>query len=346
MVPVWDMLIYLGCTQLLLLSRWHFYITENTDRINDNQIVFLLFSIATTLFWLVWGGYSVDAWRYLSRFDFNPLHFQEERLFWTTGYLLNKLVPDPWPIKILSAISILVLTWSYFRYYSNAQRGELLIAYALLLATPAYFLLLGNTVRQGIAGCIEILGAVFFLQKRYWTWAVIAVAGYMLHQFGAIVALAVLISRLFSKYLLWIWIVSFLVSPVSTYVLHLFGFNLEELLRYGDYTEGQFHWAKAIVSFIITSFILFSFKFQPSVKIDFRHIYIAINIISNTVLLYEVPFERLFLFSDLIAPLALGQVFARINFVKKYSFTLSLIVILFSVILWSNYSIVKSLGYL
>ena len=346
MVPVWDMLIYLGCTQLLLLSRWRFHITENTDKINDNQKVFLLFSIATTLFFLVWGGYSVDAWRYLSRFDFTPSHFREEQLFWTTGYLLNKLVPDPWPIKILSTISVLILTWSYFRSCRSAERGELFIAYVLLLATPAYFLLLGNTVRQGMAGCIEILGATYFLQKRYWTWALIAVAGYMVHQFGVIVALAVLITRLFSKYLLLIWIGSFLVSPLSTYVLHLLGYNLGDLLRYGDYTEGQFHWAKAIVSFLITSFILFSFKSQPPGKIDFRYIYVALNIISNTVLLYEVPYERLFLFSDLIAPLALSQIFARIDFFEKHNLVFSLGALSFSIILWTNYSVIKSFGYI
>lgn len=346
MIPVWDLVIYLGCTQLLLLSKWRLHISGSTDRISDNRNVFLLFSAATALFWLVWGGYSVDAWRYLSRFDFTPLHFKEEQLFWTTGYLLNNLVPDPWPIKILSTISILILTWSYFRYYSSAQQGELFIAYVLLLTTPAYFLLLGNTVRQGMAGCIEILGITFFLQKRYWTWALIAIAGYMVHQFGAIVALAVLITRLFSKYLLWIWIGSFLVSPLSTYVLHYLGYNLEDLLRYGDYTEGQFHWAKAIVGSFISAFILFSIKSQPALNIDFRHIYIVLNIISNTVLLYEVPYERLFLFSDLIAPIALAQIFARINFIKNYNLVFSLTALSFSIILWTNYSVVKSFGYL
>ena len=346
MIPVWDLLVYLGCTQLLLLSKWRLLMTETTDRTNDNRNVFVLFSAATALFWLVWGGYSVDAWRYLSRFDFTPLHFKEEQLFWTTGYLLNKLVPDPWPIKILSTISVLILTWSYFRYYGSSERGELLIAYVLLLATPAYFLLLGNTVRQGMAGCIEILGATFFLQKRYWTWALIAVAGFMVHQFGAVVAFAVLITRLFSKYLLWIWIGSFLISPISTYVLHFFGYNLEDLLRYGDYTEGQFHWAKAIVSFFISAFILYSLKSHPPAKIDFRHLYITLNIVSNTVLLYEVPYERLFLFSDLIAPLALAHIITRIKFVEKYNLGFFLVALSFSIILWTNYSVVKSFGYL
>jgi hypothetical protein len=346
MYPVWDLLIYLGCTQFLLLSKLNPLNRSKIDASIDSKKIFFLFSTATMLFWLVWGGYSVDAWRYLSRFDFNPLQFREEQLFWIAGYLLNKLVPDPWPIKILSTISILTLTWSYHIYLKSEKKDELILAYALLLATPGYFLLLGNTVRQGMAGSIEILGAVFFLQNKYRAWALIAVVGYLVHQFAVIVALAVLIAKLLKKHLLWIWMASFFVSPVSTLIFNALGYSLEDVLRYGDSTEGQFHWAKILVSFSLSALMFYSFRSQPAVKIDFRHLYIALSIISNTVLLYEVPFERLFLFSDLIAPLALGQILARVGFVAKYNLVLTIVLLCFSIVLWTNYSIVKSFGYL
>lgn len=346
MFPVWDMIIYLVCMQFILLWNLHLPVVDNIDKPKDTQKVFFFFSIAASLFWLVWGGFSVDAWRYLSRFDFSPLHFREEQLFWITGYLLNKIVPDPWPIKILSALSIVILIWSYFRYFGKTQRRELVIAYVLLLATPGYFLLIGNTVRQGMAGCIEILGATFFLQRKYLVWLLLTIAGYLVHQFGILVAAALLIAKLLQKHLLWVWVASFLVSPFSTYIFSLFGYNLEDMLRYGDYTEGLFHWEKTLVSLAISIFILSSFRYQQTTKIDFRHVYIALSIVSNTVLLYEVPYERLFLFSDLIAPVALGQILAKVKWIETNKLAFTFLVLLFSTVLWTNYSIVKSLGYL
>lgn len=340
------MLVYLGCMQFILLWNLHLPVIDGIDKSKDAQKVFFYFSIATSLFWLVWGGFSVDAWRYLARFDFSPLHFREEQLFWSTGYLLNKIVPDPWPIKILSASSILILVWSYFRYFGKTQRRELIIAYALLLATPGYFLLIGNTVRQGMAGCVEILGVTFFLQRKYLIWVLLAIAGYLVHQFGIVVAAALLIAKLLRKYLLWVWIASFFVSPISTYIFELFGYDLQDTLRYGNYTEGFFHWEKALVSFFISIFVLSSFRYHPTEKIDFRHVYLALGIVSNTVLLYEVPYERLLLFSDLIAPLALGQILAKVKWIETNNLAFTLLVLLFSIVLWTNYSIVRSLGYL
>lgn len=346
MYPVWDLLIYLGCTQILLLSKLDLSTRREIGHVVDGRSIFFVFCITAAIFWLVWGGYSVDAWRYLSRFDFNPLQFREEQLFWIGGYLLNKLVPDPWPLKILSAFSVLILIWAYHIYFKTTQKNELILAYALLLATPGFFLLLGNTVRQGLAGSIEILGAIFFLQRKYWTWALIAVVGYLVHQFAVIVAIAVLIARPLKQHILWLWVASLIVSPVSTYVLELFGYSLEQILRYGDHTEGQFHWAKVLMSGTLTAFILYSFRLQPASNIDIRHLYVSLSIISNTILLYEVPYERLFLFSDLIAPLALGQVIAKTKFVEKHSLLFVLVLLSFSLILWTNYSIVKSFGYL
>ena len=346
MIFIWDMLFYLGCMQLFLCSRFYSNYWQDTPRVAKAEHTFFYFSAFTVVFWLVWGGYSVDAWRYLSRFDHNPFLFHEEQVFWITGYVLNKLVPDPWPIKILSASTAIVLSAAYFLYCRNLQDRELDLAFILLLLTPGFFLLTGNTVRQGLAGSVEILGAVLFLQRRYWLWLVVAAVGFFIHQFGMLVVVAILCARFLKKYLFYFWLVSYLISPFASLLFHLFGYDLEDVLRYGAYSEGLYHWEKVLVSCALSIFVFSSFRFQPAKSIDIRHIYLALIAISNSVVIYEVPFERIFLFSDLVAPLAVAQILAKSRWVRSRYQVLLVFAVLGSVLLWTNHSIIKSLGYI
>ncbi|MGI9317086.1 MAG: EpsG family protein [bacterium] len=340
------MLIYLGCIQLLLVGRvYQANFTETDSSFFRNDLLFLAFTASAIVFWLTWGGYSVDAWRYLARFDFSPFLFREEQIFWISGYLLNKVVPDPWPLKILSTVSVLILAGAYYNYFRNQENGELTFAYILLLLTPGFYLLTGNAVRQGLSGSLELFGAVFFLQQRYWSWMVFALIGFFVHQFGIIVFGAVLIARFLKKNLVLVWFLSFIFSPVADYFLGVFDYNLESILRYGSSSEGYFHWGKVVVSGLVSSFVVVSLLVRPSSSLDFRHLYIALIVISNSVLLYEVPFERIFLFSDLVAPLALAQIFASYRWSRARYFVMLIVVLSGSLLLWTNHSIVKALGY-
>jgi hypothetical protein len=345
MNPLWDLLVYLGCIQIYLGLLLYSELFRTSFLNISSERLYLSFAASTVLFWLVWGGYSVDAWRYLARFDFSPLHFHEEQLFWIAGYLLNKVVVDPWPLKIISACSILILSTAYFKYNGKLHKRELIFSYMLLLVTPGYFLLIGNTVRQGLAGSIEILAAVYFLQQRFWIWIILAVVGFFVHQFGILVVLALALARLFKRYLLHIWVISFLASPVAAFVFQLYGYNLGETLRYGTYSEGALHWEKVLISGAISIVVLVSITLRSSPKVDFRHVYIGLITISNTVFIYEVPFERIFLFSDLAAPLALSSVFFQSAWLTNRYRVIGVAIIVASVLLWTNQSIIKALGF-
>lgn len=346
MVLIWDMLVFLGCTQLYLGLRFLKNRQDQNYQSFNNKLTFYFFSAFVVTFWLVWGGYSVDAWRYLSRFDFSPLHFHEEQLFWISGYVLNKIVSDPWPIKIISASTVLLLSIAYFKHLGKYYNNELTLSFMLLLITPGFFLLSGNAVRQGLSGSFEVLGTVFFLQQRYWLWILLATIGFFVHQFGALLVVAIVVAKFLKKYLFFCWLASFLVSPASAFIFSIYGYDLEGILRYGDYSEGIFHWEKVIVSGLLSIFVFASFRFQPSLTLDFRHIYLALVTISNTVIIYEVPFERVFIFSDLIAPIAIAQILARSSWVKVRYQVLMFLILCGSILLWTNPSIVKALGYI
>lgn len=346
MIPVWDLLGYLGCLQILLILNLGSVTSTSGEQLCSNRTLFLLTSLSAAGFWLVWGGYSVDAWRYLSQFDLKVLHFHEEQIFWGAGSVLGSLVPDPWPLKIISGCSIFILCWAYFRHFGSTGTPELTAAYMLLLITPAFFLLYGNAVRQGFAASVGVLAITFFLQGSYFKWLMLAVAGFFIHQAAILVAVALLIASTLRNHLFWIWLGSLFVSPVVAYLFSLFGHELTDYIRYADYSEGVFHWAKVAMSTAISLVVLLSLRVQSSLTLDFRHAYIGLGILGNCLLIYEVPFERILLFSDLLAAPALAQILVRTDWLSRRYIIFSILVICGSILLWTHQSILRTLGYI
>ena len=342
--PTWDLSIYLLCLQIsLIIPLWKVNKSEDNKEVLQ---VFFIFTIATTAFWLIWGGYGLDAWRYLSRFDHNPLGFEEEQLFWIIGNYLGQVVNDPWPLKILSAFSILVLSLSYYLYYKDHHSKYLQLSYLLLLITPGFFLLMGNAVRQGIAGSIEILGAVFLFQGNYILWIILLFPGLLIHKYSVIVFISAIVSKLFKRYVIWIWLISMLFGYFLDNIAMLLGINIENYLDYISKSEGSFHYAKFAITTLISIAVVISIRLQSNLNFDFRHFYLILVSFSNCLLPYEVPYERILLFTDLVAPLAIAQVF-YCHIQKQFFYKAALLSsILFGLVLWSHKSILLSIGHL
>ena len=342
---VWDLTIYLVCLQLILLqSVW-----AGSAAVSGNLVhhrITWFFASAMAVLWLVWGGYSVDAWRYLSRFDRNPLHFFEEQLFWLVGHSLGLLLPDPWPLKVLSAGFAVLVALGYRWHY---QQGDwrLPLAFMLLLATPGFLLLGGNVIRQGLAGAIGIAAAAWLLRGSSWRWALLLVPAFLVHQASVVFFAALLVVRLAGRHLPLIWVVAFSVSPLIQLTVNLTGINLDYLIAHSSEVEGQYHWEKLLISSTLSLVVVASLLRHSSEAIDFRHVYLALASCCHTMLLFEVPFERLLLFADLAAPAALVQVLWLHQEPAGLLIRLaSLLVVAATVVLWNAHSVLLSLGLL
>ena len=105
--------------------------------------------------------------------------------------------------------------------------------------------------------------------------------------------------------LLFVWVLSPFIGLLCEYSLSLFGLNLVDFLKYTSDGYTSTYFVKVLVSIVMCIVLLISIRLHPSKDIDFRHIYITLVSIANVLIKYEIPFERLLLFSDFIAPLAL-----------------------------------------
>lgn len=341
--PVWDLTLYLGCIQIVL-AGWLWRCAGSDGATSGTARLTGFVALSLAVFWLVWGGYSVDAWRYLSRFDRNPLDFLEEQLFWLVGFSLGSVLPDPWPLKVLSALFAVSLVLTYRLHFRSAD-WRLPLAYLLLLATPGFLLLGGNAIRQGLAGVLGIHAAVWLLAGASWRWGLLAIPAFLIHQVSLVVFLCLLLIRIARRHLLLIWIAAFFVSPVAREVAALAGYNLDHLVAYAANSEGQLHWEKLAVSAGLSLLVLWSTRTVDTGRADFRHVYVALASASHGLLLYEVPFERLLLFADLAIPAALSQLLWLHRRHGALSLRLvALLTLAASAGLWNARSVVLTLG--
>ena len=343
---VWDLTLYLVCLQLILLQAIWFEPVSATDSRQQHHRLTWFFASSMAVLWLVWGGYSVDAWRYLSRFDRNPLHFFEEQLFWVAGHSLGLILPDPWPLKVMSALFAILVALAYRWHYRQGD-WRLPLAFMLLLATPGFLLLGGNVIRQGLAGAIGIVAAAWLLRGGSWRWALLFIPAFLVHQASLVFFVALLAVRLTGRHLVWIWAAAFVVSPLIQLVVDLTGFNLNYLIAHSSEAEGQYHWEKLYISALLSLVVVASTLAHRSGEMDFRHIYLALVSCCHALLLFEVPFERLLLFADLAAPAALVQVLWLHHKQPRILVRLlTLLVVTATAVLWNAHSILLTLGLL
>ena len=339
---VGDLLLYVGSIQLLLL-----WILAVNPRVQKNFTIFSGFAVSVLIFWLVWGGYSVDAWRYLSGFDHSPFDYRQDQLFWIAGHYLAHFLQDPWPLKVLSSAGAGLLCWAFYQHLRDEPPRMLLLAYILLLTTPGFYLLSGNAVRQGLAGAISVLAITLFFRFHRKRWLALFVLAFFAHKFSLIMLLAFLVALALRRHVVWFWLFAIAAGLSAQGLANALGVNISQYIPYASYQEGDLHWIKFFVSAVIGVIVSASLFLQPVSNPDFRHVYIGLLGFSGLFLAYEVPYERLLLFSDLVAPLALaGIVFMTAPEIRsKLVIAAAVVSVATSLLLLTNKSIILSLGY-
>ena len=338
-----DFVLYLLSVQTILFV----IIFSSESRIlflRSAKNVSLVFASLLSIFWFVWGGYSVDAWNYLTMANRNYFRLEDEALFWLFLGFLSRIVSDPWPLKLISVLISGILCSAYYLYLREKEGHYLAIAYILVLMTPGYFLLTGNVVRQGIAGSLGVFAIILFINEHYKKWFLLLLVGTLIHQFSLVVFLSAYLCKFVRKHLLWIWILSPFVGITAKPITAWLGYDLGKIIRYADHSEGLFHWEKFFISSTIAAIFLISLKIKPSTTIDFRHIVVFLYSISNIFVAFEVPFERSLLFVDFMIPLAFVVLFTGLQISRFFQLVSMCILCSLSVLLWSNISIVKTLG--
>ena len=351
LVSNYDMTLYLLCAELL--PAWYLLTVNSVDySILMGRIIQVWLAISLSLFWLVWGGFSVDSWQYLMNFDINPLTWNKEHLFWALGVGLAQILPDPWPLKVISLLISALLFWAYYKVSCLGSNSvhKFIVAMFLLLVMPGYFLLTGNVVRQGMAAAIILLGVSFLLSKQRMWGIILILMALFFHLMSFVFAVSFIAKRI-RTYVVILLLISPLASFILIQVLSLFQVDLFELIPYAGKVEGSFYYAKFIIANALAYvFLWIYFKAEKCNNFLFVSSYVWIVIFSNLFLAYEVPFERLLLFSNVVLPLALLEVmpFTRINLLSCHHWIKSIVVglvLLTGSLVWSHHSTQISLGY-
>jgi len=341
--PVWDLVLYLGIVQASLLW-WYARQTPAQESSAGHPLSPAIVPIvAVTVFWLVWGGYGIDAWRTLARFDNTPRLAEGEPLFWFTGHLLGTLVADPWPFKIFSAAGALILIVAYA--VAPGNRHTLPLSLLLLLAVPGFMLLYGNAVRQGVAGSLVVLAFAIWLCEKRALSALVALLAIAVHSMAVIPICALAAAAWLRKWFLAVFVASYFFHPVATLVTGWAGIDPGSFIRYANFTEGNFHFVKVGVAGMLASATILSLYRHPDYRLCSRNAYVFLVAICNCLLFYEVPFERALLFADLVLPLAAAEVIDKECRVRSHRLIIASAFSVAAVLVWSSAAVTRSLGY-
>ncbi len=337
-------MLYLYLTLLSLLP----YLVLRQDRaIADERYkavaLFQVIGLATT--YLVFGGYSIDAWRYLTRFTHNPLGFDEEWLFWLVGHFLNGTLPNPWPVKILSVLAVGLWVAAVIRAIGFKRKEALVLGLALLPLMPAFFFAMGNAIRQGLAAVIVLHAILFFVKGKKWQFGTLAITGVLVHQVSLVFVIAGAFVRAPRKLIWFFLIMAPFVSFGVSIILEFWGINLADYVRYGHRDDGQFHYLKFAVYFIMAiGLLIFSTKREVP-----NHIVLLINAFALTVgcasllLMYEVPFERILLYADVLLPIVIAMVLTGLKLRARSKQLLWSGLLCLGLLLWTSDAVNRTL---
>ena len=140
---------YLGCLSLLPLV---FLAQKENQNARVFQLAIGMQCVGLAVFFLIFGGHSIDAWRYLTRFTHNPFGFDEEWLFWVVGHFLSGILPNPWPVKILSVLALGLWVAAVIRANGFKRKETLVLGLAFLPLVSALFFAMGDAIRRSASG--------------------------------------------------------------------------------------------------------------------------------------------------------------------------------------------------
>jgi len=336
-----DMVAYLVVVQVVPLVG---LMDEAQDNSELYRFVVICQSALIVLFLLVWGGYGKDSWEYLPGFDGNPFTWEKEWLFWIFGYVLNKLIHDPWPLKLISALGGGILCYAIVAFLRPSGWRYCVLGLFALLLMPGFYLLLGSAVRQGLAGALVILGLIALYHERYRTFAGVVVLAFFFHQASVLLAVAGVLSRLWSRGAPY----ALVAAPILGFLALWVGTVYIEVGNYVPHTdkqEGMFYWEKFVVAYVLAFGAIYLAR---DADIPHRQIVAAYGYMvaaSAFFVKYEVPFERLLGYSELLLPFVEAIAVSALTWHRWRLAGLWLAGLAAGVWLWSHPSIVETLGY-
>ena len=339
-----DMILYLTALQALplyVVSRYHL----SGKQCNWQQVIIWQTTLIL-IFWIIWGGVSKDGPAYLYHFSI-PDTWGHEPFFWNTGKSLSKIFPDPWPLKIFSAISVTIGLGCYYSWlrHNEAAKRQIVTALLLMMYVPGIYLLTGNIVRQGLATTI-IIAAAIFLDRKKWIWAIAAsVIALQIHFPSFILVACFLIAMILPLPILRLAVLAPLLGMAVPHLSGILGVEISQYIQYSDYSEGSLHYIKLLAYGGIALILLFCIKPRPIFKLDMRRVYIVIVAVASLFVRYEVPFERILNYSDYILPLCIVPLLDHVLLRGKKAFYVLVLIAISGTILWFAPSISVSMGY-
>lgn len=338
-----DLVAYLLLVQLLpLIGLWK--LDSHDPTICRTVLVAQL--VLIVVFFAVWGGYGKDSWEYLPGFDQRLAEVDSDWLFWGLGIALNRVLYDPWPLKLVSVLIIAVLCSAILSYFGQRSHRCTIAALWALLLIPATFLLAGSAVRQGLAGALVIFGFVYPCRQRNALFAAAGVLAFLVHDFSVVLTAALAFARLSTLAVRYTLVLAPLLCVVGYWLGTIVpGLDLTELVPHADKSEGAYHWEKFFVAYAITitALILTDRKESGDKQLVAGYGYMVSA--SALFVIYEVPFERLLGFSELLLPFVAALVVDAIGWERRRLVCIWLAGTGAGILLWSHPSIVETLGY-
>jgi hypothetical protein len=343
-MDVLKMVVYLLLLQSLPLTAIY---SSNGEASNQRYNAVIVAQVCLLVaFWLFFGGYAVDSWRFLTGFWSPYLNYGNEQGFWITGNLLSRIVIDPWPVKIMAAAGTFMLSLALLRFFGSEDKELRIIALFLLPIVPAYFLTYGNVLRQGLGATIVVVGILCFLNRRYLLFLSCVLLGVLFHNTSPVLAAALLAAFYCPGLAVPALVALPWVSFTAYYVLQLFDVDLGIFVKYAYYDEGSFHYMKFLVGYSAAWIVWVVSKNWDSHRRVLALTYVYVVAISSMILKYEVPFERLLLYGDFLLlfliPLICRQFFMQ-N--KKVIVAAWCVTTTAGVFLWTHSSVSRTLGY-
>ena len=346
----WGMVAY-----LVILSSMSLSVLLLNERVLYRDYRWVIFSLMLlfVIFFLAWGGYSKDSWRYVNGFIGSPLVYEKEHLFYIIGYFLDKAFVAPWPLKIYAAGCAGLVCLSIAKFHGMDKPRHVIFGMLILALTPACFLIMGNALRQAYAAVIIVFGMMYFVQGRYFIFLFSGIVAFSFHQTSVILFAAVALANLRIP-LGWTCLglaVAPFVSFLVVFVDRILGLGIVGgvWLYFLDKTEGVFYLEKFALAYSVAWFFLLSNPDPSDDKQRVLWVYVYMVMMSCLLLRFQVPFERMLAYSELLWPLCLPVIASSYKRVLNYRVVRlggSVFLLVMGLLLWTHGSILSSFGYL
>ena len=232
----------------------------------------------------------------------------ESRLFWKGEYfflILLKIfsnILDPKTSLYLLVFSGIVL---YLSALTKIARIHNINSFYILLLTSCsiyFYLVFGNTLRQGIALALALNATLFYYNKKYWLVLLFGIFSILSHRSAIILFIYPIIKELSNVKLKSYWT---LFSLIIIFILFV---NLKEYfyLKFYSYSMSNKDIFKDSIKLMI-SFALCVLIFFHSRKVPgyFKYTFVAITLIASIFISFDSISSRLLLYNQAITPFIL-----------------------------------------